>query len=145
MICNQDAAVKQFMMAMGSAYGIDFRTDQDYQYLARVARLQLDLITEEFEEVHAALLWITQKVEQGMNPTMVDLIDLADGIADLKYVLSHAAVALSIDSDRAFEIVHKSNMTKVGPDGKVIRDPRNGKVLKPDTFEPPHLQECIGC
>lgn len=143
MLCNQDNAVRQFMIAMGSAHDLNFRTDEDRQYLMRVLDLQIDLITEEFEEVQEALFAIRLALFKKGNPDLQDLIALADGIADLKYVLSHCAVALSIDSDRAFELVHKSNMTKCGPDGKVIRNPQNGKVLKPATFEPPHLQECI--
>lgn len=131
------------MVAMGSAHDIDIRNDEDWVYLRRVLGLQLELISEEYEEVLEALFILRDKIARREHPDMQDLIALADGIADLKYVLSHCAVALKIDSDRAFELVHKSNMTKVGPDGKVLRNPENGKVLKPETFEPPHLQECI--
>ena len=140
---HQDAAVKEFMVAMGSAHDIDFRTDQDFMYLKRVLDLQLDLINEEYEETMQALYAIRMDLHNKRNPDRQALIELADGIADLKYVLSHCANAMSIDSERAFEIVHKSNMSKVGLDGKVTRDPRNGKVLKPNNYQPPILWECI--
>lgn len=39
----------------------------------------------------------------------------------------------------AFRRVHASNMSKVQPDGSVLRDPVTGKVLKPETYVAPDM------
>ena len=41
---------------------------------------------------------------------------------------------------KAFKEVHRSNMTKITKDGKVLRR-EDGKVIKPDTFEEPNLEQ----
>lgn len=40
---------------------------------------------------------------------------------------------------KAWDAVHKNNMSKVGEDGTVKRDPDTGKVLKPDNYVPVDL------
>lgn len=41
---------------------------------------------------------------------------------------------------KSFKEVHRSNMTKITKDGKVLRR-ADGKVIKPDTFEKPNLSQ----
>lgn len=84
---------------------------------------QVRLIAEE----HAEL------VEAYING---DNIELLDAIADSIYVLIGLAEKLGYDLTGAFAEVHRSNMSKLGPDGKPIYRP-DGKVLKgPDYFKP---------
>jgi len=71
-----------------------------------------------------------------------DLAGIADALADLVYFAIGTAVAYGIPFDEVFSEVHRSNMTKLDTDGNVIyRD--DGKVLKPDTWEPPHIKEIL--
>lgn len=44
---------------------------------------------------------------------------------------------------KAWDAVHANNMSKVGPDGKVVRDPDTGKVLKPEGFKKVNLKEVL--
>ena len=67
-----------------------------------------------------------------------DLVGIADGIADLLYVVFGTATAYGIDAQKVFDEVHRSNMTKLWPDGKPHRD-AHGKVIKPNTYSPPDL------
>ena len=85
--------------------------------------LRLDLITEEVKELEVAL-------------ANENLIDIADALTDILYVVYGAGHAFGIDLDACFEEVHRSNMSKLGQDGKpVYRE--DGKVLKgPDYFDP---------
>ena len=85
--------------------------------------LRLDLITEEVKELEVAL-------------ANENLIDIADALTDILYVVYGAGNAFGIDLDACFEEVHRSNMSKLGQDGKpVYRE--DGKVLKgPDYFDP---------
>jgi phosphoribosyl-ATP pyrophosphohydrolase len=64
-----------------------------------VFKLRMDLIVEEFKEAVTAL-------EQR------DIVEFADGAADLIYVLIGACNAFGIPINRIFREVHNSNMTK---------------------------------
>ncbi len=86
--------------------------------------LRFRLIDEELGELHEAM----------MNE---DIIEVADALTDLLYVIYGAGHAYGIDLDRCFAEVHRSNMSKF-VDGKIIKD-ANGKVLKPKTYSPPDL------
>ncbi|MDX3260813.1 MazG nucleotide pyrophosphohydrolase domain-containing protein [Streptomyces sp. MI02-2A] len=58
---------------------------------------------------------------------------LAKELADLLYVIYGTADLLEIPLEAVFAEVHRSNMSKVRPDGTVLRR-EDGKVLKPDTY-----------
>jgi predicted HAD superfamily Cof-like phosphohydrolase len=58
---------------------------------------------------------------------------LAKELADALYVIYGTADLLEIPLEPVFAEVHRSNMSKVGPNGQVIRR-EDGKILKPDTY-----------
>jgi predicted HAD superfamily Cof-like phosphohydrolase len=58
---------------------------------------------------------------------------LAKELADVLYVVYGTAQLLDIPLESVFAEVHRSNMSKVGPDGQVIRR-EDGKILKPGTY-----------
>ena len=72
-----------------------------------------------------------------------DLVGIADGLADLLYVVFGTAVAYGIPMDEVFAEVHRSNMTKLGPDGKPIIG-EEGKRLKGPGYVPPNIQALVG-
>jgi predicted HAD superfamily Cof-like phosphohydrolase len=72
-----------------------------------------------------------------------DLVAIADGLADLLYVVFGTAVAYGIPMDEVFAEVHRSNMTKLGPDGKPIIG-EEGKRLKGPGYVPPNIQTLVG-
>lgn len=71
-------------------------------------------------------------------------IDALDAITDILYVLLGTAHAYGLGDklQAAFNEVHRSNMTKVMPDGKVMKR-EDGKIIKPDTYETPNLQKVL--
>lgn len=91
--------------------------------------LRLSLIREEVDE-------LAQAIQDR------DLVGVADAIADILYVTYGAAGAFGMDADRLFAEVHRSNMSKLGPDGKPIYR-EDGKVMKPPTYSPPDLKPLI--
>lgn len=99
-----------------------------------VAQAEIDLRqslhSEELRELHRAMV-------------ANDLVEVADALADLVYVLYGTALHYGIDLDAVAREVHRSNMTKLGPTGEPIRR-YDGKVLKPDTFEPPRIAGILG-
>lgn len=72
-----------------------------------------------------------------------DLVEVADALADLLYVVYGTALAYGIDIDAVFKEVHASNMTKLGKDGTPIRDD-DGKVKKGPDFKPPAIAQLLG-
>ncbi|AKZ58530.1 Putative secreted protein [Streptomyces ambofaciens ATCC 23877] len=63
---------------------------------------------------------------------------LAHELADVVYVAYGTALVHGIDLDEVIAEVHRSNMTKVGPDGQVSRR-ADGKVLKGEYYEAPDV------
>ena len=90
-------------------------------------QLRYDLMREENIEYQDA----------GLSKNKVEILDAC---ADQLYILLGTINAHGLQDliGPAFELVHKNNMTKVGPDGKVLRNP-NGKILKPEGFVPVDL------
>ena len=71
-----------------------------------------------------------------------DLVEVADALADLLYVVYGAGHAFGIDLDKCFAEVQRSNMSKLGEDGKpMYRD--DGKVMKGPNFSEAQLEESL--
>ena len=93
---------------------------------AHLAKLRLELIREEFEELTVAT-------------NAMDIVEIADALTDILYVVYGAGHAFGIDLDECYHEVHRSNMSKLGADGKPIyRD--DGKILKGPNFRAPDLR-----
>lgn len=67
---------------------------------------------------------------------------LAHELADVVYVAYGTALVHGIDLDEVIAEVHRSNMTKLGPDGLVTRR-ADGKVLKGDHYEAPDVSAVL--
>ena len=80
--------------------------------------LRMKLIDEEVTELHDAF-------------EDEDLVEVADAIGDLLYVVLGTAVTCGIDIEPVFEEIHRSNMTKRGG-----HKSETGKWIKPSTYEP---------
>ena len=89
----------------------------------KINNLRIKLIDEELNELKEA---ISKK----------DLKEVADALTDILYVTYGAGHAFGINLDDCFEEVQKSNMSKLGNDGKPIYN-EHGKVMKgPNYFKP---------
>lgn len=65
---------------------------------------------------------------------------LVKELADLMYVTIGAAVTFGLPLEEVFYEVHKSNMSKLGEDGKPIYR-EDGKVLKGPNYKEPDLEK----
>ena len=95
--------------------------------------LRIDLIQEELGELKDAIV-------DGDGT----LVDVADALSDLLYVVYGAGHSFGIDLDDCFAEVHRSNMSKLGEDGKPIYR-EDGKVLKGPNFSEPALTSGLYC
>ena len=92
--------------------------------------LRLELIQEELEELSDAV-------------ADRDMIQIADALTDLLYVVYGAGHAFGLDLDECFEEVHRSNMSKLGENGRPIHR-EDGKVMKGPGFFEPDLENILG-
>ena len=67
---------------------------------------------------------------------------LAHELADVVYVAYGTALVHGVDLDAVIAEIHRSNMTKLGPDGQVARR-ADGKVLKGDHYEAPDVSAVL--
>ena len=67
---------------------------------------------------------------------------LAHELADVVYVAYGTALVHGIDLDAVIAEIHRSNMTKIGPDGQVARR-EDGKVLKGDHYRAPDVARVL--
>lgn len=104
-----------------------------------LADLRVKLISEELDELKDAL-------------AADDIVEVADAITDLLYVVIGAGIVYGVPMTETFAEVHASNMTKLGEDGKPILNGVNceldptrpfGKVIKGPNFRTPDLKSII--
>ena len=95
----------------------------------KINTLRISLIEEELEELKVA---IKNK----------DLKEAIDALTDILYVTYGAGHAFGVNLDQCFEEVQKSNMSKLGEDGKPIYN-EIGKVMKGSNYFKPDLSKFI--
>ncbi len=95
----------------------------------KINSLRISLIREELDE-------LTKAMKEN------NIIEVADALTDILYVTYGAGHAFGLDLDRCFDEVQKSNMSKLGENGKPIYD-ENGKVMKGPNYFKPNLSKFI--
>ena len=108
----------------------------DEPFSKELLEFRMKLILEEVKELAEVGFQLEGNIDQG--ETYVLLQDFLKEICDVGYVLKGTAVAFGMDFDKAYALVHKSNMTKY-PFTKC----EHGKVLKGKNYKPPVLEECV--
>ena len=95
----------------------------------KINDLRINLIEEELNEFKDAM-------------SKKDLKEVADALTDILYVTYGAGHAFGINLDDCFEEVQKSNMSKLGNDGKPIYN-EHGKVMKGPNYFKPNLNKFL--
>ena len=95
----------------------------------KTMQLRLDLIKEELGELEEAM-------------KTKNLKEVADALTDILYVTYGAGHAFGINLDKCFDEVQKSNMSKLGNDGKPIYN-EQGKVMKGPKYFKPDLNKFL--
>jgi predicted HAD superfamily Cof-like phosphohydrolase len=139
---DRRAQVTAFRRAMGGM----FIGERPHVPPPEVARLQLSLVAEEFFELLVAAYGDSFALGKARDlvavvvkrELRVDMVALADALADVDYVVEGTRVAFGIDGAPIAARVHEANMAKVG--GPMRED---GKRLKPPGWEPPDVEGCL--
>ena len=116
--------VKTFMHTFGQEVKIKAKFPNE-----KIIKLRYELIHEELGEFKRA---IEEK----------NLKEIADALTDILYVTYGAGHAYGIDLDKCFSEVQRSNMSKLGEDGKPIHNEK-GKVMKGPKYFKPNLKQFI--
>lgn len=112
-------------------YGLPVHGEPDLS-CEQTKQLRINLLQEELNELKEAL--------EDNDP-----VETLDALIDLQYVLDGAFLSFGLQGAKqaAFEEVHRSNMSKLGEDGKPIRRPEDGKVMKGPNYFRPDLAQFI--
>lgn len=129
--------VKQFNTAMGHPAPPVPPLHPD----KNVLRLSLRLIDEEHREVRAELVNLLNYTP-AVSSVFEAYARLLKELADLRYVVEHCAVQLGLPIEDAYREVHRSNMSKLGDDGRPIYN-EYGKVQKGPNYAPPNMAQFI--
>lgn len=97
---------------------------------AEIRQARLEFLDEEYMELEDAEI-------------ADDIVEVADALTDIIYFAYGMADIYGIDLDACFREVHRSNMSKLGEDGKPIKR-ADGKFLKGPNYSPPDLKSVLG-
>jgi len=114
----------QMVLSFHKKFGCHIQTKPKFPH-EKVMSLRWKLIGEEYSE----LIKATREE---------NIVETADAIADLIYVLIGMAIALGIDLRPVMKEVQRSNMEKENG-GK----DKDGKVMKPKYWNPPDIKKAI--
>ena len=95
----------------------------------KINNLRISLINEELEEFKEAI-------------KNNDLKEAVDALTDILYVTYGAGHAFGVNLDKCFDEVQRSNMSKLGENGKPIYN-ESGKVMKGPNYFKPDLSKFI--
>jgi predicted HAD superfamily Cof-like phosphohydrolase len=122
------------------------------------ARLWMNLIKEELAELKAEeygteahlkesadLMYVVEGFDTVAPDSLLDVIS-SEELDEMMHIMAEANEELDHSENyyqknhlhKAFLLVHESNMSKLGADGKPIRR-EDGKVLKGPNYKPPSL------
>lgn len=121
-------AVREFH----EAFGLGIAAYPTADLAVEKVQLRYELMKEENEEYLVA-------AKEG------DLVQVADALGDMLYILCGTIIEHGLQDKivEVFEEIQRSNMSKLGEDGKpVYRD--DGKVLKGPDYSPPDLEKIFG-
>lgn len=115
----------------------------------RVLRAKL-IIEEALETVKALGVDITlakmsfleneDDFEYGISEHPFDMIEVADGVADISVVSIGTLIACGITDEKLLKLVDKNNLAKFG-EGHSFRE--DGKLIKPPGHKPPDIRKLL--
>ncbi len=117
--------------AFHDAFGIANATTPCADIGDREALLRYKLIREENEEYLEAAL-------------RCDLVEVADALGDILYILCGTLLKHGLEHkmDEVFREIQRSNMSKLGTDGRPIHR-ADGKVMKGPDYFPPDIARIL--
>ncbi len=92
--------------------------------------MYLKLIEEEAEELNQAII-------------SKDRVEMLDALTDILVVTIGAIHSMGADGEGAWNEVMRTNFAKIDPNTGKVRKRDDGKVLKPEGWQPPELKKYL--
>jgi len=92
--------------------------------------LYASLVDEEFAELSNAY-------------RELDIVEVADAIGDLIWVLQGLALSIGIPQQAVWDEIARSNLAKIDPETGTVLKREDGKVLKPDDWTEPDIETIL--
>lgn len=97
-----------------------------------------DMDQEEFDEnIKSAMEQFTISPD-----AKVDLTEAADALGDLDYVVQGSNLVFGFPAEDVVREIHRANMSKLGEDGRPIRD-AFGKIIKGPNYRKPNVARLL--
>lgn len=114
-----------------NSFGIDSKEVPTVKISKEIIMLRYNLMKEENEEYFEAA-------------NNKDMIEVADALGDMLYILCGTILShgMQYKISEVFEEIQRSNMSKLGKDGKPIYR-EDGKVLKGPSYSKPDIKSIL--
>jgi predicted HAD superfamily Cof-like phosphohydrolase len=123
-------------IACGTAISYGIVPEKSYEYIAS------DYTTNEMSTDHYVGLLKKSLANYLFAEALNDLDLISKRLNEILYTVSDAAQGLGIPLQQVFNEIHRSNMTKLGDDGKpILRE--DGKILKSSKYEKPNIAKIL--
>jgi len=121
----------QAVTAFHQAFGLGVESHPNANLPKAIAQLRFELMKEENEEY----------LEAAQSN---DLVEIGDALGDMLYILCGTIIAHGFQDkiEAIFEEIQRSNMSKLGSDGKSIYR-EDGKVLKGPHYFKPNIEKIL--
>jgi predicted HAD superfamily Cof-like phosphohydrolase len=138
--------INEFHQAFDNGY-----KDPEIQNRDRIllrGKLMLEELLEVFDELNLDITIYVDGPEPGfgvahkLDPKPINKAKVAKELADLLYVTYGSGDTMDIPMDEVYREVHRSNMSKLGADGKPVRR-EDGKVLKGPNYSPADIESVL--
>jgi len=141
----------ELVLQFHHTYSVPIRPFSDPTLDYERMNMRMSLIAEEFAELMGAVYGPRARaIIEAATPEAAtadegerDVIEAADALADLVYVVYGMAIESGMNLDSVLAEVQASNLSKLMPDGSVkLRE--DGKVLKGPNFFQPNIARGLG-
>ena len=141
----------ELVLQFHHTYSVPIRPFSDPTLDYERMNMRMSLIAEEFAELMGAVYGLRARaiIEAATAEAVAadegerDVIEAADALADLVYVVYGMAIESGMNLDSVLAEVQASNLSKLMPDGSVkLRE--DGKVLKGPNFFQPNIARGLG-
>ena len=114
-----------------NAFGLGIEDKPNSKLPKEISKLRFDLMKEENEEYLVA-------AEDN------DLVEIGDALGDMLYILCGTIISHGFQDkiEAIFDEIQRSNMSKLGTDGKPIYR-EDGKVLKGPNYFKPNIENIL--
>ena len=121
----------QAVIDFHNAFGLGVEQNPKANLPHAISKLRFDLMKEENEEYLEAT-------------RANDIVEIGDALGDMLYILCGTIIAHGFQDkiESIFDEIQKSNMSKLGADGKPIYR-EDGKVLKGPNYFKPNIEKII--